>query len=168
MPELIVDIKEIERLSEEHEYENVEFRSYLKGYDIELDEFDSIVHSFHDDISAKIDCTKCANCCKTMTVVLDDDDLSLIAKGLGISLEEVRANYTSRDEESNECIIDKKPCPFLKDNKCSIYQYRPKVCRSFPHLHKEGIMFRLWGIIGNASVCPIAFNVFEQMKRRFL
>lgn len=167
MFKLMIDIEEIERLSAEYEEENVEFRSYLKGFDIELDEFDNIVHSFNDDISAKIDCTKCANCCKNMTVVLDEEDLKSIAKGLDISPGEVKASYTKSGEESDEYIMDKKPCPFLKNNKCSIYPDRPKVCRSFPHLHKEGIMFKLWNVIENTSVCPIAFNVFEQMKMRF-
>ena len=26
------------------------------------------------------------------------------------------------------------PCPFLVNNKCSIYEYRPTVCRAFPIL----------------------------------
>ena len=37
-------------------------------------------------------------------------------------------------------------------------------CRSYPHLHKKEIISRLMGVVFNCSVCPIVFNVYEQMK----
>ena len=36
------DLKEIEKIAEEKEDENWEFRSFLKSYDIEIEELDSI------------------------------------------------------------------------------------------------------------------------------
>ena len=36
--------------------------------------------------------------------------------------------------------------------------------RPFPHLHKEEFIFRLWGVVENCPICPIVFNVYEQLK----
>jgi Fe-S-cluster containining protein len=52
----------------------------------------------------------------------------------------------------------------LNGNLCSIYDNRPDTCRTFPHLEKPGFVSRLIGVIGSLSVCPIAFNVFEELK----
>lgn len=52
----------------------------------------------------------------------------------------------------------------LKEQLCSIYEHRPEICRSYPNLEKPDFLFRLMGVIGNLSVCPIAFNAFEELK----
>ena len=42
--------------------------------------------------------------------------------------------------------------------------YRPKDCVSYPYLLKKDFTSRLMGVIGNCSVCPIVFNVYELLK----
>ena len=64
------NLKEIERASKFKKDENWEFRAFLKGYDIPLEELDSIVHELFDYVSSEIDCTKCANCCKKVSPLL--------------------------------------------------------------------------------------------------
>jgi Fe-S-cluster containining protein len=157
---LTTDIKTIEKRSEQNEDENWEFRTFLKG--MSSREVDPIVHRLNEEISAQIDCTACANCCKTVSPVLDDEDITRFAEGLGISPEQLKSQYLEKDEEGY--IFNVRPCPFLVDNKCSNYDHRPKDCASFPHLHKKDFIFRTMGIIGNCSVCPIVFNVFERLK----
>jgi hypothetical protein len=34
-------------------------------------------------------------------------------------------------------------------------------------LNKDEFVFRLMGVIGNYEICPIVFNVYEMLKRRF-
>ena len=92
------------------------------------------------------------------------EDIKNFSKGLGISAEQFRKRYLVEGEETGEFIFKEKPCPFLKNNLCSHYNYRPKVCRSYPHLHKNDFVFRLIGVIQNSSVCPIVFNVYEYLK----
>jgi hypothetical protein len=58
------DIKKIKKISKKKEDENWEFRSFLKGYDTDVEELDSIVQRLYYQVSAEIDCTACANCCK--------------------------------------------------------------------------------------------------------
>jgi Fe-S-cluster containining protein len=63
-------------------------------------------------------------------------------------------------------ILKGKPCKFLRNKKCTIYSSRPFDCRSYPHLHKKDFTFRLFAVLNNYSVCPIVFNVYEELKVR--
>jgi len=58
------------------------------------------------------------------------------------------------------------PCPMLNGKLCSIYETRPEVCRSFPHLEQPNFKYRLIGVIENVAICPIAFNAFEDLKAK--
>ncbi|MBN1676299.1 MAG: hypothetical protein JXR37_34970 [Kiritimatiellae bacterium] len=39
-------------------------------------------------------------------------------------------------------------------------------CRSYPHLHKKPFVARLTQAYSNCSVCPIVYNVYEELKKR--
>lgn len=158
------NIGKIKKISEEKAEENWAFRAYLKECDIAPEEIGEIVHRLYKGVSSKIDCKACANCCKEITPVLDAEDIEKLSTGLGISTAEFKERYPVEDEVSNGFKIEIKTCPFLKDNSCSLYAYRPKDCRSYPHLHKDGFVFRLMDVIANCSVCPIVFNVYEALK----
>jgi len=135
----------------------------LKGYDIEIEELDSIVHKLHHQVMAKIDCTKCANCCKQIKPILSQNDINELSKGIGLPAQQLKIQFLKKNKDG-DYIFNKSSCPFLKDNLCTQYNYRPKECRSFPHLHKKEFVFRLIQVIENYSICPIAFNVYELLK----
>jgi len=153
------DLQKIKRLGEKRDRENWEFRSFLKFIDLETEELDSLVHSIYQEVSSQIDCTKCANCCKEMKPALDQSDIQRFSTGIDISINEFRKKYIEEGEEKNEYYFNKKPCPFLKDNLCTNYDFRPEGCRSFPHLDKSEFVTRLWSVVENYSICPIVFNV---------
>ena len=73
-------------------------------------------------------CSECAaKCCATY--VLDDYDWAEIAKNMNISFEELTKRYPERTHALgpvNFCIfVD------FKTFKCSIYDYRPSICRDY-------------------------------------
>jgi hypothetical protein len=158
------DLNIIRKLSKEKEDENLEFRSFLKGCDIPEEKIDSMVHEIYQKVSSGIDCRTCANCCREIQPVLDQKDIERFSKCLAISAAQFKDQYLVKDEEPGKFVFNKKPCPFVKDNVCSHYICRPKVCRSYPHLNKRGFIFRLVNVIGNCSICPIVFNVYESLK----
>lgn len=159
------DLERIALLGEERDDENWDFRAFLKQLDIDQRELDAIVHRINDEVSAQIDCTTCGNCCKQIKPVLDMPDVSEFASGLNIPVSKIQVNYLEPDpERPSHFYFNALPCPFLKDNRCTNYDYRPQDCRSYPHLHKDGFLFRLMGVIGNYSICPIVFNVYERLK----
>ena len=159
------DLKHIEEMAAERADDNWEFRTFLKQMDMATEEIDAIVHQITDEVTAQIDCTKCANCCQQIRPVLDKDDIAEFALGLKISVSEFEKKYLEpADDNPSKYAFNKLPCPFLQDNLCSNYECRPKDCRSYPHLHKEDFVSRLWGVVENYSVCPIVFNVYERLK----
>jgi uncharacterized protein len=161
---LITDIAHIEQASEAKEPDNLEFREFVR-FDLELSDrrLNAIVHETTEQVWARIDCRTCANCCKTRHPVFSRAEVERIAAYLGMTMADLRARYIEVDHEVRKYTTRELPCPFLKDNLCSIYEVRPSVCAGYPHLHRN-FRTRLWHTIDNAQTCPIVFNVLERLK----
>jgi hypothetical protein len=123
-----INLNKIKKLSEKNDEENWNFRSFLKGCDATIEEIDSIVYELYQKISSEIDCTICANCCKEVQPVLDQEDIIKCCGGIGISVSQFKKKYLKFDKE------------------------------------ERNFVFRLWGVVENCSICPIVFNVYEQLK----
>lgn len=154
------EIDKIEKLGKLREKENVEFRIYLKGQD--PDKIDEIIHRLNVEISKQIDCTSCGNCCMKLTPAITELDIKSLSRRLNLEPQQIKEDYLEMAE--GEQYFKNLPCSFLKEKKCTIYNDRPEACSSYPHLHKKKFTSRLWGVIDNYSICPIVFNVFENLK----
>lgn len=101
------------------------------------------------------DCEGCSACCRGMgnSVVLDPYDVRRLSRGIGKTLsqmlgKEVLLSITdglilpSLNMEN-----ETKACPFLnKEGRCSIYAFRPGICRLFPlgrYYHDGGFSYVL-------------------------
>jgi uncharacterized protein len=151
-PEIETDLSRIQSLSREHNEENWEFRSWLKQN--APDDIDGIVQALSEKC-----CTQCANCCRSLQAEFKKSELHTIADTLGQSIKEFEKQFMS------EGMVN-PPCPMLDGKLCSIYDKRPEVCRSFPHLEKPFFTSRLMGVIDNVAICPIAFNAYEELKTK--
>jgi len=162
---IITDLQYIKEMAKERDEENWEFRAFLKQLGKAPKEMDATVHAITDQVTSQIDCTRCANCCKQSRPVLDQEDITKFALGLKVGVSEFQEQYISQDKENKtKYIFNELPCSFLKNDQCSNYDCRPKDCRSYPHLHKKGFTSKLLGYIANYEICPIVFNVYEQLK----
>jgi Fe-S-cluster containining protein len=162
--DLITDLEEIKRLSEEKEEENWGFRSFLKSGVITTKKIDLIAKQLYKKIASKIDCTECGNCCRALETQVKESDIDSLAKHLKLSVEEFKSQYVIENQEG-KLLINKMPCPFLSGNKCSVYSARPEDCRSYPHIQNKSIVPRLISMIHNCSVCPIVYNFYEELKQ---
>jgi Fe-S-cluster containining protein len=81
--------------------------------------------------------------------------------------DEFQQKYLLHEEEEDGFCFQETPCPFLHGNLCCVYDQRPRDCRSYPHLQKKDFVSRLMQAVSNYSVCPIVFNVYEELKVRF-
>lgn len=159
--ELVKDLIKIEEISKDKRNENWIFNLILKHRTpVELN---STVNALYRQISSGIDCKNCANCCKSLRVRLDKEDIKNFCRGLKLNVEDFREQYLVKCE-TGEYIFKTLPCPFLKDNLCSNYEHRPKRCRSFPHLDKDDFITRLEQVSLVYSICPIVFNLYERLK----
>ena len=160
---MITDLERIKLYAEKYKDENWDFRSWLKMQD--TDKVDEMVHQLNRKYSAAIDCTACANCCIVLKTLVTMKDVRRLARSIKISETEFRKEYIETVEDG-DMILKDLPCRFLKDKKCTVYPDRPNECRSYPHLHKKDFTHRLFGVIENHAVCPIVFNVYEELKER--
>lgn len=168
MTKLITDIETIARMSEQNEDENIDFRCFLKG-DLDWSDkrLDALVHKILKSVASGIDCTKCANCCRSTSTGLLPDEIERLAVRLGLSIQEFEDKYITTGDFHNEKMIAEIPCPFLNDCTCTVYEDRPSACKEYPHIQKDGFLSRSLSVLGNAEICPIVFNVLEQLKEHF-
>ena len=156
-PQMETDLSRIRDLSQEHDDENWEFRSWLKQN--APNNIDGVVKALSQKYFALIDCTQCANCCRSLQTEFKKSELHTIAKTLGQSIEAFEKQFMTEGSVN-------PPCPMLDGKLCSIYENRPEVCRSYPHLEQPHFTTRLMGVIDNVAICPIAFNAYEELKTK--
>ena len=143
------------------EEENEAFRSFLNHrdrYDI-----DNMVHDINLKVEPLIDCTHCGACCKGLMINVTKNETEDIAKHLNITTEHFTEKYIE-ESAGGMMIMNTIPCHFLEDKKCSVYEHRFSECRDFPHLHKPNFNDRLFATLIHYSICPIIFNVVEELK----
>jgi uncharacterized protein len=168
MKKLITDLKDIARLTRRNKKINFSFRAKLKASTSSPDDesrLDARVHALHEEISGKIDCRACGNCCKAYDIVLvDEADRERLSEALGRTTEELTSRYLITAEGHDMPGIKAKPCPFLRGNDCGHYEARPETCRDYPHLTAPGFLGRTLEVLSNCGICPIVFNVWERLK----
>lgn len=80
-------------------------------------------------------------CCKNVDLTLYPYDVLKLKKGLGMDSEDFMREYTFLLKGDNPFFPtvklkllddDKKCCPFLKDEGCRVYDFRPSACRTYP------------------------------------
>ena len=160
-----LDLNIIKRNSKIRENENFKFRSFLKSQD--SDKIDKIVHKLYKEVLEHIDCTKCANCCIELETGFQIEEIDRLTKHLNIDKNRFINESTKPDlfGDEDKFYLKSKPCQFLVDNKCTIYEIRPEECNSYPYLHKDDFISRLFGVLENYEICPIVYNVYELLKQ---
>jgi Fe-S-cluster containining protein len=158
------DINRIKELAAQKEDDNWRFRAFLKSCGLSTKELDAVVHRHYEEVSSRIDCCACANCCKTALPEVSSADIKRLASALKTSDNEIIARYLKQTADGDQYTFKRIPCPFLSENRCTVYRARPADCRSFPHLHKKEFSTRLIRVVENCSICPIVFNVYEGLK----
>ena len=134
-----IDLEKYHQLALQKQKEHRKFLASLKKKPPK--NLDKIAQQIHDEVFEEIDCTACANCCKTLGPDFKDEDGDKVFKAM--------------------------PCPFLGgDNLCSIYDVRPKACREFPHTDRKKIHQINHLTIKNTLTCPAAYLFVEKLKDR--
>lgn len=115
----------------------------------------SIVEKFYKN-GIRFECQCCGHCCKTGKdygyVYLSSEECTKIAAFIGVSLKYLKSKYVSKINKAYQFKQSKEDCPFLKENKCSIYKVRPLQCRTWPFWPEN---MRAGGWIKSAvAFCP--------------
>ena len=126
---------------------------------------DYVMQELHDKEFKFIDCLQCANCCKTTGPLFTTADIERISKHLRQKPQQFINQYLRVDEDK-DYVLQELPCTFLDaENKCIIYEVRPKACREFPHTDRKKFQQIADLTLKNLAICPAAFNIVEKMKK---
>ena len=117
----------------------------------------------HEEAFKKIDCLKCANCCRNYSPRFKTPDIKRISRHLKMRESEFIDRYLKVDEDG-DFVAKTLPCPFLgPDNFCSIYEQRPSDCHRFPYTDEDVILKRQQLTLKNSTFCPIVYFVLEKL-----
>ena len=163
---MITNLQIIARSAETNEAENLRFKELLLSSDAAL--VDDLVFRLNENITPKIDCTACGNCCRSLMINVNANDAARLASHLNISKETFYGKYVEQSSEGTLAVINTIPCHFLSDNKCTVYEVRPAECREFPGFHQPGFTGRLFATFMHYGRCPIIFNVIEALKTQLI
>jgi Fe-S-cluster containining protein len=98
----------------------------------------SLVMYRHRD---RFKCAACGDCCRFRTTPIEKADVKRLEAAGYKDFYEIKGDMRLRRQRGK--------CIFLKDDKCSVYEHRPTVCREFPFFKEYGI-----GYARNLRFCP--------------
>lgn len=157
-------VKDLPKKAKEKQQESRKFFTKLKKKPPK--DLDYLMQELHEKEFEHTDCLQCANCCKTTGPLFTDADITRIAKFMRLRPQQFIETYLHIDED-NDYVLQQVPCAFLDEhNYCSIYSVRPKACREFPHTDRKKFHQISNLTLKNVAICPAAFNIVEEMKRR--
>lgn len=157
-------LEELPQRAREKQAENKKFFTKLKKKPPK--DLDYVMQELHEAEFERTDCLTCANCCKTTGPLFTNTDIERIAKYFRMKPSQFIDQFLRIDEE-NDYVLQSVPCTFLgADNYCSIYEVRPKACREFPHTDCKKFQQISNLTLKNVAICPAAFNIVEEMKKR--
>lgn len=88
------------------------------------------------EILKDFECSGCGTCCRWGgSVLLEDEDVGLLARHLGLSEAVFIEKHTRLAPNRRQlALLDQADgsCAFLEGDRCSVYAARPGQCRSFP------------------------------------
>lgn len=151
-------LKDWEKKSEEHQKKYKQFlqrpnrKRVLK-----------LLPDLNEEAFNKIDCLKCASCCKHYSPRFKTPDIKRISKHLRMKESVFIESYLQLDKEG-DYIARTAPCPFLgEDNYCTIYEERPSDCHRFPYTDEDVLIDRPAITLKNSTFCPITYYVLEKL-----
>ena len=160
----MINIDELAIIANRKEDENLRFRSYLKGH-AEADILDKQFKDLHEKYFKIYNCKDCRNCCKKLNTLMTEEELDTICNELKLNKEEL----ISKDLRiNNNCKYSFKcdRCKFLDDNNnCLVENCLPESCRDYPFTNKKERLFSLYSVIDNASICPVVYEILEELKK---
>jgi len=120
----------------------------------------------HEEAFSRISCLECAHCCRTLGPRLTDRDLQRLADAFRLKTTVFSATYLKRDEDG-DLVFKEMPCPFLgDDNRCSVYDVRPKACADYPHTLGRQAKALVPLLIPNAAICPAVYRILESLSKK--
>ena len=117
-----------------------------------------------------VPCESCtAKCCKNYDVFIDHEDLNISEDLSFIKKIEYDKSFgyvpkfilwkNGKKKKWVLCLNNPdKTCQFLIDDKCSIYEKRPLICRTYPHFVNKDKVKTM------KNLCPVKWNLTKEQE----
>jgi len=149
--------------SKEETVQNNKFLSRLAK--VKNKKLNALADTLHIEVFDNLNCLDCANCCKSIPPIINELDVKRAAKFMGIKPSEFKEKYIRVDEDQ-DMVMNESPCPFLEnDNKCFIYEGRPKACREYPHTDNYEFLKNIKLHRINMEYCPAVFHILQRFQK---
>ncbi|MDX6747117.1 YkgJ family cysteine cluster protein [Polaribacter sp. PL03] len=158
-------LQELPKLAKEAKKESQKYFARLKKRTPKR--LDYLMQELHEEEFKKTDCLTCGNCCKTTSPIFTNVDVERISKSLKMKAAAFTDQYLERDDD-DFMVLKTAPCSFFdeSDNSCFIYDVRPKACAEYPHTNRKKFIGITDLTIDNTEICPAAYSIVENLKKR--
>ncbi len=127
---------------------------------------DAEAEKIHNQVFKEINCLNCANCCTSIPPLIIKSDIKRIAKFLKMTEKQFTESYVTKDADGDD-VFNQSPCKFLEsDNRCAIYDVRPKACRAYPHTNHFEFSRHYSVHAQNTMYCPAVFHIIERLMKK--
>jgi len=157
----IISPEAVKTLGKKKIDENIKFRTFLKGR-ADSDILDDQFKKLHEKYFKNYDCFSCRNCCKELGPEINVQELEELSAYLELPRDEFIDSYLREDNGSYSS--KNSPCDFLCNNECILNDRKPMSCKDYPYTDKEERLYSLLGVIQNAEICPIVYEIIEELK----
>jgi uncharacterized protein len=128
---------------------------------------DAFVKEADHEVFAVTNCLDCANCCKTISPVFKERDITRLSAHFRLRPSEFAEKYLLLDRDG-DYVLKSVPCPFLEsDKKCSVYDHRPSACRGYPHTGTLDFTKSTSLFVKNSAVCPAVYEITQKLLKAF-
>ncbi len=126
---------------------------------------DALFKDHSEEVEQRINCLNCANCCKTISPIIEPEEIPQLLQAMGIESGDLFEKYIEMDSDG-DFVFKMQPCPMLEleTNQCKIYENRPKACREFPHTRGKNMRLYSDLLSKNYDICPIVAEVVTQIN----
>jgi uncharacterized protein len=131
-----------------------------------LSGLDVFVHDCHDEVFSRIDCTACANCCKTLGPLFTQSDVARLSSFHGMKPGDFTQKFLRVDEDG-DTVFKTVPCFFLGENLCTCYEERPRACREYPHTDEKNMASKMKRLSQNTLYCPGAYEIAVKIIEQY-
>lgn len=114
---------------------------------------------------SEINCQKCGNCCMTMTPTWKKSEIRRLAAHLGMTYAQFYDKWLYTEEETGDIMNASTPCQFFDKKKglCTVYEFRPHDCATFPHLYRRDFTDQIEVYTENLHRCPATLVAVEKL-----
>lgn len=154
----------IKKITELKKEENELFLEMIEKDSFDTALLDESVKNIYAELKKIIKCEECGECCREIIVVFEDEDLNRLAEGVKEERKILEKRLFQKYSKFNCFVMNQSPCPFQKENLCTVYEHRGTECRDFPYLENRRFSEIYRYVFQGYSMCPYHFSVIESLK----